>query len=277
MMDDLRNLLLIVERGTFTQAARAAHLTQPALSVSVRRLEQAFGARLLDRGRRGAELTPAGREVVSRARVALSAIEDARRAVAELEGLDKGVVRIGAGATTATYLLPPLLARFRKRHPGVRIVLRELTRDEALDQIERGEIDIAVLTGPEGEPWRDDAFVLVAAPGVRLKGAAFLTFPKGTVTREMLDRHFPDADIVMELGSIAAIKGHVAEGIGVALISRAAITRDLAIGRLVELRHPETPIPRQLVLSHRGVERLPPAAAALRELLLEGAGRRPRG
>jgi len=261
--------VLIAERGTFTAAARAAHLTQPALSVSVRRLEQAFGARLLDRGRHGAEPTAAGRELLTRARVALSAIEDARRAVAELEGLERGVVRLGAGATTATYLLPPILARYRKRHPGVRIVLRELLRDEALDQIERGELDIAVLTGPEGEHWRDDAFVLVAAPGVRLRGSPFLTFPKGTVTRAMLDQHFPDADIVMELGSIAAIKGHVAEGIGVALISRAAITRDLTLGRLVELRHPETPIPRELVLAHRGAERLTPAALALRELMLE--------
>lgn len=268
MMHDLENFVRIAERGSFTRAARAAHLTQPALSASIKRLEEAFGARLLDRGRHGAELTPAGRAVLGRARAALAAIADARRAVHELEGLEKGVVGIGAGATTATYLLPSLLARFRRRHPGVRIVLRELTRDEARDQIESGEIDIAVLSGPGGEHWRDDAFVLVAAPGVKLKGAPFLTFPKGTVTRENLDRHFPDAEIVMELGSIAAIKHHVAEGIGVALISRAAITRDLSLGRLSELRHPATPIPRELVLHHRGVDRLPPAAAALRELLL---------
>jgi DNA-binding transcriptional LysR family regulator len=274
MMADLRNLLLVVERGTFTRAARAAHLTQPALSVSIRRLEAAFGARLLDRGRHGAELTAAGHEVATRARVALSAIEDARRAVAELAGLDKGVVRIGAGATSATYLLPPILARYRKRHPGVRIVLKELTREEAADQIERGEIDIAALTGPEGEHWRDDAFVLVGARGMKLAGAPFLTFPKGTVTREMLDRYFPEAEIVMELGSIAAIKHHVAEGIGVALISQSAVARDLKQRRLIKLRHPLTPIPRQLVLRHRGVERLPPAAAALRELLLEGESRR---
>lgn len=268
MMDDLKHLLLIAERGSFTRAARVAHLTQPALSVSIQRLEQAFGARLLDRGRHGAALTPAGHEVASRARVALAAIEDARRAVAELAGLEKGVVRIGAGATTATYLLPPLLARYRKQHPGVRIVLKELTRAEASDQLERGELDLAVLTGPEGEHWRDDAFVLVAAPGVKLAGAPFLTFPRGTVTRAMLDRHFPEAEIVMELGSIAAIKHHVAEGIGVALISLAAVERDVKQGRLSRLRHPATPIPRELVLCHRGVARLPPAAAALRELLL---------
>jgi len=269
LFDDLKNLVLVAERGTFTAAARAAHLTQPALSVSIRRLEVEFECRLVDRGRKGAELTAPGREVLARARAALAAVEDARRAVAELSGLERGVVRIGAGATTATYLLPAILGRFRKRHPGVRIVLRELTRDAAQEELERGEIDIAVLSGPGGEHFRDDAFVLVAAPGVRLKGAAFLTFPKGTVTREALDRHFPEVEIVMELSSIAAIKGHVAEGIGVALLSRAAITRDLAIGRLRELRHEKTPIHRELVLVHRGVTRLPPAAAKLRELLLE--------
>jgi DNA-binding transcriptional LysR family regulator len=268
MLDDLRSFLLVVERGTFTAAARAAHLTQPALSVGIRRLEDDFGAKLLVRGRRGAELTAAGRALVPRARAALAAIEDGRRAIAEVLGLQIGEVRIGAGATTATYLLPPVLARFRKKHPGVRIVLRELGREQAEDELEAGLLDLLVMTGPGGEHWRDDAFVLVAAPGVRFRGAPFLTFPRGTVTRAELDRHFPDAVVVMELGSIAAIKGHLVERIGIALLSRAAVSRDLQSGRLVQLRHPATPIARELVLRHRGVDRLPPAAAALRELLL---------
>jgi DNA-binding transcriptional LysR family regulator len=268
MLDDLLNFVRVVEHGTFTQAARAAHLTQPALSVSMRRLEQHFEAPLFDRGRHGAALTAAGSALLPHARAAIAAVEDGRRAIREVQGLERGEVRIGAGATTATYLLPPLLARFRRRHPGVRIVLRELSLDAAREAVEKGEIDLAVMTGPGGEHWRDDAFVLVGAPGTRFRGSPFLTFPHGTVTRAALERHFPDAVIVMELGSIAAIKHHVVERIGIALLSRAAVSRDLAIKRLVELRHPATPIPRELVLEHRGVERLPPAAAALRELLL---------
>jgi DNA-binding transcriptional LysR family regulator len=268
MLDDLRHFLLVLDRGTFTAAARAAHLTQPALSVSIRRLEEAFGARLLDRGRHGAEATAAGLALVPHARAALAAIEDGRRAVAEVQGLASGEVRIGAGATTATYLLPPYLARYRKKHPAVRIVLRELGTLAAEEAVERGELDLAVVTGPAGDHWQDDAFILVAAPGVKFRGAPFLTFPRGTVTRAALDRHFPDAEIVMELSSIAAIKGHLVERIGVALISRSAVQRDLAIGRLVQLRHSATPIPRELTLLHRGEERLAPAAAALRELLL---------
>jgi len=270
MIDDLRNFVLIVERGTFTAAARAAHLTQPALSVSIKRLESDVGARLLDRGRHGAEVTAAGNALLPRARAALAAIEDGRRAVAEIQGLHAGEVRLGAGATTTTYLLPSYLGRFRKKHPGVRIMLRELTTAASQDAVERGELDLAIVTGPSGDHWKDDAFVLVAAPGVRFRGSPFLTFPKGTVTRDALDRHFPDADIVMELSSIAAIKGHVVEGIGIALLSRAAAQRDLASGRLIQLRHSATPIPRELVIIHRGEDRLPPAAASLRNLLLAG-------
>jgi len=273
MFVELRHFLLVADRASFTAAARAAHLTQPALSASIRRLEDDLGTRLFDRGRRGAALTATGRALLPRARAALSAVEDARRAVREVQDLTRGEVRIGAGSTTATYLLPPVLARFRRRHPGVRIVLRELSREAATEAIDAGTLDLAVTTGPGGEHFRDDAFVLVGAPGTKLAGARFLTFPEGSATRVALDRHFPGAEIVMELFSIAAIKGHVAEGIGVALISRTAVERDLASGRLVQLRHPATPIPRELVLLHRGEDHLPPATAALRALLLEPRAR----
>ncbi len=272
MIDELRYLILIAEQGTFTRAARHAHLSQPALTAAMHRLEQSFGVALLHRDRRGATLTAAGAALLPRARAAIAALEDGRRAVREIVGLAAGEVRIGASATAATYLLPPELAQFRKRHPGVRIVLRELVPTVVQDLVQSGEIDLGVVTGPGGEHWRNDEFVLVGARGASAD-APFVTFGPGSSTRATLDRWFPDASIVMELGSIAAVKGHVREGIGIALISRAAVARDLASGRLLELRHPLVPIPREIVLQHRGVERLPPAAAALRELLLATADR----
>lgn len=278
MLSELQQFVLVAERASFTAAARGAHVTQPALSASIRRLEEALGARLFDRGRRGASLTAAGRALLPRARAVLSAVEDARRAVLEVEDLTRGEVRIGAGSTTATYLLPPVLARFRRRYPGVRIVLRELSREAAAEAVDAGTLDLAVTTAPAGgsggwslgvlEPWRKDAFILVGAPGAKVEGAPFVTFPAGSATRVALDRAFPDAEVVMELFSIAAIKGHVAEGIGIALISEIAVERDLKARRLVRLRHPATPIPRTLVLLHRGEPSLPPAAAAVRRMIL---------
>src|SRR5690606_37808151 len=121
MLEPLRHLLLIVEHGTFTAAAREAHLSQPALSASIARLEGEIGATLLDRGRHGATLTAAGEALVPHARAALAAVDDGRAAVAEVTGLRRGEVSIGAGATVATYLLPEPLAAFRRAHPGVTI------------------------------------------------------------------------------------------------------------------------------------------------------------
>src|SRR5215212_2052563 len=99
MLESLRHFLLITEHGTFTRAARRAHLSQPALTASIHKLEEELGARLFHRGRTGAALTAAGEALVPRARAALAAVADARRAVAEIEGLRSGEVRLGAGAT----------------------------------------------------------------------------------------------------------------------------------------------------------------------------------
>ncbi len=274
MFDELRHFLLVVDHRTLTAAARRAHLSQPALTASLQRLEASFGARLLHRGPGGAELTAAGAALLPRARAALAAVEDGRRAVSEVQGLRAGEVRLGAGATACTYLLPPRLAEFRKKYPAVRFLLRELTPDQVNEALLAGDIDLGVVTSPDGEPWCEDPLVLVAAPGFPTADAPFVTFPRGSTTRSQLEQHFPGAAIVMELNGIAAVKGNVRAGIGVALVSRSAVENDLNQGRLVLVPDHRTPIPRLLSLVHRGVDRLPPAAAALRSLLLTSRRRR---
>lgn len=277
MYDELRYFVAIVEAGTYRRAAQRLHLTQPALSAAIARLESQVGARVLDRGRRGASMTAAGEALMPHARAALAAVEAGQRAVAEIEGLRDGEVRLAAGATACTYLLPSILARYRDAHPGIRFLLREASTDEALESLYAGDIDIAVITADEGEPWYTDELILVRAPDFELQTdlerARFVTFGQRSTSRSLLDGLFPNADVVMELGSIAAVKGNVRARIGVALVSRHAVARDLAQGLLVRVPHPETPVQRPLSLVHLGVPRLPPAAAALRELLLSPEGR----
>ncbi len=270
MLDELRHFLLTAEHGTVTEAARRAHLSQPALSASLKRLEAHFGATLLHRGRSGAELTAAGSALLPRAQAVLAAFGDALSAVREVEGLQSGQVRIGAGGTVATYMLPQLLARYRKQNPKVRIVLSEMTPEQARDGVDRGDLDIAIVGGGSGERWGSDAFILVGARRCRpeRKAFPFVTFLQGTSTRQALDQTFPNAEIVMELASIATVKRHVRAGIGIALISDAAVQVELANQRLHLLPHPLTPLRRDLFLVHRGQELLSPAAAALRALLL---------
>ena len=272
MIDSLRHLLLIVEHGTFTEAAKHAHLSQPALTASIRRLEQELGASVLERGRRGAALTAHGEALMPHARAVLAAVEDARRAIVEVEGLERGEVRIGAGGTACAYLLPDALASFRREHPRIRYRLLEQPTGEALESLERGDIDLAIVTSERGDRWRDDALVLVGAPGCPA-GAPLVTFRPGGSTRAALDRHFPDREIAMELGNVGAILSYVRAGIGVALVSRYAASSDLARGDLVEIRNAKTPIRRPLRLVHRGLDRLSPAARALRDRLLEKPAR----
>src|SRR5262245_36137821 len=117
MLDELRHFLEIARQGTFTAAARQVHLSQPALTASIHRLESELGANLLDRGPGGAVLTAAGRALVPWAESALSSVARGRRAVREIESLESGEVRIGAGSTACLILLPPLLAEFHDAHP----------------------------------------------------------------------------------------------------------------------------------------------------------------
>ena len=289
MLEPLRHFTLVAQHGTFTAAARHAHVTQPALTASIKRLEGQMGARLLDRGPGGTSLTAAGAALLPRARAALAAVEEGRRAVSEVMGLAVGSVRLGAGATVCTYYLPRTLAKFRAAHPGVQILLREASQDNLLDALEAGDLDLVILarvaargggdllraarSGLAREKWVDDEIILVGAPGVDPKTAPLVTFARGATTRTLADQYFPGVPIAMELGSIAAVKGNTRAGVGIALVSRRAVERDLAGGQLMVLPNDCTPIIRPLYLVHRGKDRLPPAAAELHRMLREHAKR----
>ena len=269
MLDELHHFVLIAGHGTFTEAARQAHLTQPALSASIARLEDFVGARLFHRGAGGTRLSAAGEALLPRARAALAAVAEGKRAVGEVLGLHAGEVRLGGGATACTYFLPPILAEFRREHPGIVLKLREAMTAAVQEAIAAGELDLGIVTDPRGEHWMDDELILVAAPRTDAARAPFVTFPPGAASRQLLERHFPDAHVVMELSGIAAVVAFVRAGVGIALVSRQAVAAELARRTLVEIAHPRTPVVRPMHLVHLGVERLPPAAAALRRRLLE--------
>jgi DNA-binding transcriptional LysR family regulator len=276
MLEPLRHFALVAQYRTFTAAARHAHITQPALTASIQRLELQLGAKLLDRGRGGASLTAAGEALLPRARAALAAVEEGKRAVSEVMGLTAGTVRLGAGATVCTYYLPRFLARFRAKHSGVQIHLREANQDDLVDAVEAGDLDLAILARVAGElprglareRWIADELVLVAAPGLAdVDAAPIVTLARGTTTRMLTDRCFPERAIAMELGSIAAVKANTRAGVGVALLSRHAVERDVAAKQLEILPSPRTPVARPFYLVHRGRARLPPAAGELHRLL----------
>ena len=114
---ELRQLLSfrsVVREGSFTAAAKALHLTQPAVSLHVKSLEDEVGARLLERDGRGVRLTPAGRVFLDAADAALAGLEEARRRIEEMEAPGRGTLLLACGDTVALNLLPPVLAAFRR-------------------------------------------------------------------------------------------------------------------------------------------------------------------
>lgn len=267
MTDALRHFLLICEHGTFTAASRHAHLSQPALTASIQRLEHAMGAELFHRGPRGAVPTAAGQVLRPYAEAALGAIAQGQRAVRAIADLEHGEVRIGAGAMACTYLLPERLTAFRKQHPGIELQLREYEGVEVQRQVRAGRVDLGIVANvEEAEPWGEDALVLVAAPDTP-DDLAHVTFFPGANHRALLDANFPEAPVAMELNSLEAVKAHVMAGMGVALLSHTAVAAELSRGQLVTRTDPRTPLIRRLGLLHLGLDRLSPAAHALRDCL----------
>lgn len=274
MLDPLRYFVGVARRGTLTAAAREVGVSQPALTTALRRLEAQLETTLFVRGRKGAELTASGRALLPHAERAIGALESGVRAVREVEGLTQGEIRVAAGATVCTYVLPPVIARFRKKHPGIRFAVTESTHDEALSALERSEVDLAIVGSRHGEALLVDEMILVASPTLEVRAdTPVVAFRPGGSTRALSDRYLSARPLAMELGSVSAVLANVEAGGGIALVSRVAAARGLARGTIVEVADPRMPVSRTLRLVHRGRALLSPAAAAFRRALLAARAR----
>jgi len=250
--DHLHAFVTIAELGSFSAAAARLNLTQPALSIQMRHLEERLGVRLIERVRRRAAPTAAGLRLLPHVRRIDEAMEAALAALADhVEGI-AGRVRIGTGATACIYLLPPLLRDLRRRLPLLDIVVATGNTPDILHQLHDNLLDVAVVTLPAPgrsfatEPLVDDEIVAVFPPDAFVPGtltaAALAALPvllyePGGNSRRVIDdwfgRAIADLKPVMELGNIEAIKQLVAAGLGCGLLPRLAVSGDNGAGGLV--------------------------------------------
>ena len=172
----LPSFLAIAREGHLTRAARALHLSQPAVSAQLAKLEEDLGTALFHRTPNGMELTEAGELFQAYAEQSLLFLEDGRQALDALKGLRAGTLSVGGGATATTYLLPPLLRRFHEAHPAVRLYVREQGSAAVVEGVLAGDLDLGVVTLPvetRGDrlhvtPWVQDDLRLVVPPEHRL-------------------------------------------------------------------------------------------------------------
>ncbi|MGQ0509044.1 MAG: LysR substrate-binding domain-containing protein [Betaproteobacteria bacterium] len=244
---------------SFTKAAEALFMTQPAVTFQIRQLEEQFSTRLFERGHGQISLTDAGRVVLDYAEriLGLSGELDAR--MKDLTGHMAGPLLIGASMTLAEYLLPRVLGEFRTRYPEVVPRLMVANSEVVQTQVLEHSLDLGFIESgsplPQlaAEVLAEDELLVVCAPQhplAALKSVppgllaqhAYVSREPGSGTRVVSDRYLqaqglaPDSlHPVMELGSPEALKGVVATGLGYALMSRATVAKETRLGELVAL------------------------------------------
>ena len=286
--------LAVARAGSFRAAAEVLHLSQPALSQHVAELERELGARLFDRLGRRIALTEAGRILEEHAQRVFATLASARETVAELEGLKRGSLLIGASTTPGIYVLPHLAARFQKRYPGITLRVRIANSAHIEEQIRANELDLGVVGGhgfrsgeeclAKGMP---DELMLIVPPGHRwsrrreiapdlLGTERLLMREEGSASRQVTERALQHVGArigpMMELGHTEAIKQAVMAGLGIAFVSSHAIAGELRTGQLAALRLRGYRIRRHFHVIHNEARTLGASARAFMDLL-EDAGR----
>ena len=275
----------------YTRAAQELHLTQPAISMQVKQLEDSLGVALFEQLGKRIHLTEAGQEVLTYARSVTQQLDELEGVLNRIKGLAGGRLRISV-ATTANYFIPTLLGTFSRRFPDVTVTLDVTNRETLLRQLRENTVDLVIMGQPPGEadvdaePFLDNPLVVVAPPShplagkkriplARLQEETFLVREPGSGTRIAMERFFSERGMRlntgMEVGSNEAIKQSVQAGLGLGLLSRATIEQELALKRLVVLDVAEFPIMRHWYVVHRRGKRLSGVAEAFKQFTLKEA------
>jgi DNA-binding transcriptional LysR family regulator len=273
----------------FGRAAREMHLTQPAVSLQLKQLEEHVGLPLFEQMGRRMHLTHAGDELLRHCRVVLRQLREAEEAIDALKGAGGGELHI-AVTSTAKYFAPKLLAEFRRLHPEVKVRLVVNNREAVVGELSDNTVDLAVMgRAPRGLdtialPFAKHPLAVIAAPEhplarrrrlelSDLAEESFLIRERGSGTRTAMERMFSEQGFepleTMEMSSNETIKQAVMAGMGVSFLSLHTVGLELVTGKLAVLRVKATPVMRDWYVIHRERKRLSPAAAGFKNFLTQ--------
>jgi DNA-binding transcriptional LysR family regulator len=279
----LQAFCAVVERKSFSQAAERLGVTQPAVSLQVRALEQRLGQTLLDRSGRRVEPTEAGRRLYRSAQKMLALEAQLLEEVSEDDGALTGTLAIGASTGPGAHLVPLLLCDFQREHPDLHVALSIWDTQTVIDRVADRDVELGVVgalrrhRSLEFEPLVRDEIVLAVPPGHRaaggtlpvdeLRSETMIVMQEGAGVRQVIEEELRRAGLrlrgvepKLELGLQESVKSAVAAGFGVAFISRTAIEGELAKGTLAAARVEGIEPARQIYLV-RARGRVPTRAA----------------
>jgi DNA-binding transcriptional LysR family regulator len=283
--------LEVVRRGTVSRAAEALNVTQPALTARLHALERELGQPLFARSGRGVRLTDAGRAFLPHAERVAMAVADGREAVESLSTGRAGKLVIGATGSVCSYVLPRILKRFRAEHPRVELIVRTGHSEQVLELVLSEAVELAIvreLRHPDIQvtPLYEDELTLVTHSAHPFVGRGAVTlaevvaeglvlFDRASSYYELTHALFTGAGVtprtLMELDNFEAAKKMLEEGLGVALLPKVAVARELEQGQLAEVPISDAgPVHRRMVAIRRA-DVGPPGgiARAFLELLRE--------
>ncbi|MDI3257475.1 MAG: LysR family transcriptional regulator [Kyrpidia sp.] len=257
MDQSLLIFVTVAKMKNFSRAAEALHMTQPAVSLQIRSLENKFGVRLLERTHRTVRLTQAGEMLLAQAQDILDRYEELAAMMDDLQQGEVGHLAIGASYTFGEYVLPRILAKFCKAYPRVSTAISIENTRQVAEGILRREHDVGIVEGELDHPeletfplFEDELMVIVPAGHPlacgfeadpdELAAQRWIVREPGSGTREAADRMFAATGLcpsaVMELGSTQIIKESVEAGLGVSLLSTRAVAKEVRLGILAMLR-----------------------------------------
>lgn len=203
LLRHVRYLKAVAEHGSFTRAAEALHVSQPALSQQIKELEERLGAQLLDRSGRKVRPTDRGAAYLAHVRRALGALEEGARAVRDVEDLSTGSIRLGVTPSVAAYLIGPLLRSFRARYPGISLAITVSAQEQIEPALREDELDVGIGFGDlpaddiETTPLHDERpSVIMAADRVHLHGAPITAAALAQMPLALLDPTFSTRRLV---------------------------------------------------------------------------------
>ena len=287
-LKQIQTFIEVTRQGSVSKAAEKLCVTQPAVSMHIRQLEEAFGVALVEAQGRGIRLTDAGRTFAGRANVVMAELHELESLMAEYAGAQKGRIAL-AVVSTAKYFVPMLLMRFSRLYPDIEVRLHIENRESVLGMLERSEADLVIMgRAPRNMTTQAAAFAtnpmaIVAAPSHALAGRknlpfsvladyAFVMRESGSGTRAAMERlfalHEVPLKVAMEMPSNETIKQAVMAGMGLSFLSLRTLRQELAGGYLVQLDINGMPIVGQWFVTHMASKTLSPAARAFKAFLV---------
>ena len=279
---------MVARLQSFSKAAQELSISQPAVSIQVRELENSLGTSLLHRMRRELRLTETGEAVLSYTQRIFALADEMHSVVRDIQGLHSGRLTIGSSTTPGEYILPWLIGKFRQQHSGIQVSLTIANTQGVIDQIYAHELDIGMAGSPVNVkglasfPYVLDRIVVIAAPnhplaqqdGVTIRDLRkydFIMREPGSATRKtaegLLSARRVEPRVTMELGSNEAIKRAVAAGLGLGVLSEFAITPDVAAGLIEVVPVKQWDCNRQLSVFYRDDKYLSAAQNAFLDFL----------